>query len=407
MSSDIVKQWSKPWTRSSNGYHQLDEDHLNDLPDELLLKILSRLSTRDLIVNVSRVSQRLYHLSKHSAAHKTIDLRGVNLLRHAASIMEFLEGKTHIRNVYLGHSWDLQSSLTTRRTANEEIDYDYDTQRFSTSANAGKEDILHKFNFKAFYHHLLSKQEHTSSMTLIGNAVWPFILSDMHHEHVQIDHLRIAAYYLHDNNWLRTLLKIQMKKLSVYHLDAYDRDIFFSIISDCNFDILKEMKIETRDETYYMSLNKKCLLLATKDAWEGQGFLSEFLHRATAKNAWDVIKFFAGKDSSRVKQRILLEKGKNLYIRCDQETVPLVDVVLTIKLLRKNDWLPNHCTIKYHHYGPKSTLENEIEELRTILPPDSNITLKRHYVLSTLRDSFSEIFTTDHPRELFLSNWNI
>ena len=68
------------------------------LPDELIVKILSNLTTKDILVNVARVSKRLHRLSLDPDAHVAVqlpDLKSTSSL----PVLDFLKGKTKIRTV--------------------------------------------------------------------------------------------------------------------------------------------------------------------------------------------------------------------------------------------------------------------------------------------------------------------
>ena len=78
----------------------------DSLPDELVIKIFSNLSTKDLLTKVARVSKRFHCLSRDPDAHVRFQFGlfwSPHLMprtqRHAAAAIEFLKGKNKIQEV--------------------------------------------------------------------------------------------------------------------------------------------------------------------------------------------------------------------------------------------------------------------------------------------------------------------
>jgi hypothetical protein len=96
---------SSPGLSKEKFNSKLAKKSLTDLPDEILLKILSYVETPDVVAKVSRVSHRFnqlsndpsshvaLHLYKKSTHHKTLELK---------QMLKFLTGKNKVKEVYLG-----------------------------------------------------------------------------------------------------------------------------------------------------------------------------------------------------------------------------------------------------------------------------------------------------------------
>jgi hypothetical protein len=77
------------------------QTYINDLPPEVLTKILSFLPTFDVLRNVGRVSKRFYELSKHPQSHINVCL---NLMFADNTTSEFLKQATQMRTLSIGFS---------------------------------------------------------------------------------------------------------------------------------------------------------------------------------------------------------------------------------------------------------------------------------------------------------------
>ena len=70
----------------------------DDLPDELVVKIFSNLTTNDLLTKVARVSKRFHRLSQDPDAHFVFKFYNPSS-RKAAAAIKFLKGKNKIQEV--------------------------------------------------------------------------------------------------------------------------------------------------------------------------------------------------------------------------------------------------------------------------------------------------------------------
>jgi hypothetical protein len=77
------------------------QTNINDLPPEVLMKILSFLPTSDVLRNVGRVSKRFYELSKHPQSHINVCL---SLMFADNTTSEFLRQATQMRTLSIGFS---------------------------------------------------------------------------------------------------------------------------------------------------------------------------------------------------------------------------------------------------------------------------------------------------------------
>ena len=71
-----------------------EEVGFDHLPDELVSKIFSNLSTSDLLTKVARVSKRFHRLSQDSDAHVAVQIPELYEVTQAASLLDFMKGKT-------------------------------------------------------------------------------------------------------------------------------------------------------------------------------------------------------------------------------------------------------------------------------------------------------------------------
>ena len=55
---------------------EIPSTQLSQLPEEILLKIMSLVPTQDLLLNVATVSKQFYELSKNTAAHIHVQVFG-------------------------------------------------------------------------------------------------------------------------------------------------------------------------------------------------------------------------------------------------------------------------------------------------------------------------------------------
>lgn len=342
--------------KKSSTTEKVDQVHLCDLPDELLLKILSYLSTKDVILNVSLVSRRLNSLAKDTEAHHKVDMSGVSLsFRDSRGVLDFLEGKRHIQHVNISHIHGLSGVF--RQNACPSLCFSVDPP------------TLLKF-FKA----LVFQQRKTRSLRLEGNAARLFL--SLTTPEVSIDHLLIGADQLTTKLWPCHVLQMQLKKLTMWNLQTYDIRIFLFVFA-ANLEVLRDVHLEDISQTQFLSIKNRCFSLSFAQTRIGALFLLDLLDSAVRCNQLEVIKIQAGKSTKRTKTRIVIEKGKLLMIRLHSDNVACSALVEIMKVLKRHNWLPADCTINFRHKGHLD--EDDLQELRTVLPNTATLTMKRYH----------------------------
>ena len=69
-----------------------------ELPEEILIKILSHLSTYDLLINVAVVSKQFYSFSKNAKVHNNVSFV-LNKFVFQGPVARFLKKATHLRTL--------------------------------------------------------------------------------------------------------------------------------------------------------------------------------------------------------------------------------------------------------------------------------------------------------------------
>ncbi len=328
---------------------------IDDLPDEVLLRILSYLPTSDLVLNMSLVSKRFNRLSKDREAHTSVTFaKDLNLLRYRETIYDFLKEKTSVEHVKVGTlHWKPASQ---------------DPEHNSLVTEISMEGI------HQFFTHLVFKQEKIKSLSIDAKDIVPFLVhpSIIHPSDVSLDHLEITGYQ-HDTFWLRPVLQFKLKKLTIHNLDSYNQEIFLSLVSSFNMDILNELNVYGWYEHLTLK-NQRLSFTVIHGCLEGNYLLS-FINRATKHTTLQRVTIAVGDD--KTKTRIDIEKGFKLNIRVDQEHVPLEELTRIMAILKDRDWIPPNCTIKLRHKTPLSA--NFIADMKAMLPESSILVTKRYY----------------------------
>src|SRR5574343_1695946 len=182
---------------------------IDDLPDEVLLNILSYLPTSDLVLNMSLVSKRFNRLSKDREAHTSVTFaKDLNLLRYRETSHDFLKEKPSIEHVKV-------STLHWRPVSQ---DPEHNSQVTELSMEG-----IHQF-----FTHLVFKQERIKSLSIDAKDIVPFLVhpSIIHPSDVMeitgyLDEtLWMSAGYQDDNFWLRRVLQLNLKKLTIHNLES-------------------------------------------------------------------------------------------------------------------------------------------------------------------------------------------
>ena len=76
----------------------------DNLPDELVSKIFSYVSTSDLLTKVARVSKKFHRISQDSDAHVAVQMLDLDQVTQI-QLLDFLEGKKNIQEVEMDSEW--------------------------------------------------------------------------------------------------------------------------------------------------------------------------------------------------------------------------------------------------------------------------------------------------------------
>lgn len=323
---------------------------INDLPDEVIVRILSHLPTRDLVLNISLVSRRFNRLSKDRDAFVYVSLPNFIWLNYRRQVQHFLEGKNSIEHVEVNH---LNLIPYYHYIPNEEL----------------------KNSAYQLFHHLVFRQKRIKSLTLRGDSILPFskvagLAKNFRLEHLEIRGTPPGRYPLRNviNN---------VQKLTLWNTEDFGIGMYLAILRNVNMDILQEINMQGPLEQ--LTLKNRCLSLTIKKGNITESQLHAFIVGATEHADLTQLKIASGGDKYNTRTRIDITKGKALFISIDTEHVSM-DVFAHYILKHLKSWIPRsprHSHVKFRYKDPDSLYF--LHHAKSYLPPNSMIETKRYF----------------------------
>jgi hypothetical protein len=323
---------------------------INDLPDEVLVRILSHLPTRDLLLNISLVSWRFNRLSKDREANKSVSLPTCNWLYYQHQIEHFLEGKNNIEHVEVNNlMW---------------IPYHHYIP----------DDEL-KNSAHQLFHNLVVKQKRIKSLTLNGDSIEPFSMVDGLGPNLRLEHLEIRGTPP-GRYPLRNVIN-KVKKLTIWNTEDFGFSMYLAILRNVNMEFLKELNIQGPEQQ--LTIKNRCLCLTIQKGAIKESRLSALIWFATRHADLNQLQISSGGDKDNTRTRINITKGKVLFMSIDTKHVSL-DVLAHDILNDLKNWIPTipkHCHLKLRYQDPDSLYF--MHAVKSYLPPNSKIETKHYY----------------------------